>query len=234
MLKASKEPMLQPFVCKYCSTKFHKEITLSTHMCVKKRRHMEIDTPESRFGLRAFQKFYEITTHSKKIKSAQEFIDSPFYIDFVKFGNHIATLRPVHPEKFIEFVIKNSVKLKDWTKDFVYDTYIVDLLHKEPAESATDRTITEIMEWCEKNKADFNLFFDTVSANEASYMIRTGKISPWVLYLCESGGRLMDRFSEDHAKIITPVIDPAFWMKKFKNNTEDVNYIKTLLEQAGL
>ena len=90
------------------------------------------------------------------------------------------------------------------------------------------------MEWCEKNKANFNLFFDTVSANEASYMIRTGKISPWVLYLCESGGRLMDKFSEDHAKIITPVIDPAFWMKKFKNNTEDVNYIKTLLEQASL
>jgi flavodoxin len=124
--------------------------------------------------------------------------------------------------------------ISSFEKDFVYETYIVDLVHKEPAESATDRTITEIMDWCEKNKADFNLFFNIVSANEAAFMIKTGKISPWVLYLCESGGRLMSKFSEDHAKMITGVIEPAFWMKKFKNNTEDVNYIKTLLEQAGL
>lgn len=230
----SNQPMIQPFACKFCKTKFHKESTLLTHVCVKKRRHMEIDTPASRFGFRTFQRFYELTTTNKVPKTVYDFIESSFYIDFVKFGNHLAALKPVYPDKFIDFVIKNGVKLKDWTKDFVYETYIEDLVKKEPANAATDRTITEIVNWVTINSCPFNDFFHHISANEAAYMIRTGKISPWVLYLCESGGTLMDKFNEDHSKIIGSIIDPGFWMKKFKKNDDDVDYIKSLLLQSGL
>lgn len=203
-------------------------------MCVKKRRHMEIDTPASRLGFRTFQRFYDMTMASKKPKTTIEFIDSPYYIDFVKFGNHLANLKPVYPDKFIEFVIKNGVKLKDWCKDDVYYIYIDDLIKKEPADAAIDRTINEIVEWTTANNADFTKFFSLISANEASHMIRTGKISPWALYLCESGGILVDKFNEDHSKIIGNIIDPGFWKRKFKNNDSDVDYISELLTQAGL
>lgn len=194
---------------------------------------MEIDSVASRFGFRTFQRFYDLTATSKKPKTTQEFIDSPYYIDFVKFGNHLANLKPVYPEAFIDFVIKNSIKLKDWTKDFVYDTYIEDLVKKEPATAAVDRTITEIIEWTTANGTAFNTFFRDVSANEASHMIRTGKVSPWVLYLCNSGGDLIERFNEDHAKIIGNIIDPGFWMRKLKKS-DDVDYIRSILEQARL
>lgn len=224
----------QENVCQYCKKAFEKLTTLSTHMCVKKRRHMEIETPASRFGFRTFQRFYDITTTSKKPKSTQDFIESSFYIDFVKFGNHLANLKPVYPDKFIDFVIRGGVKLKDWNKDFVYDTYITDLVKKEPADAATERTITEIIEWSEKNKTKFTEFFSQITANESAHMIRTGKISPWVLYLAESGGILMEKFTDDHSGIIVDIIDPSFWMKKFKNNADDVDYIKQLLEHAGL
>jgi hypothetical protein len=227
-------PVIQDFECKYCGKKFHKETTLAAHMCVKKRRYMEIDTQPTRFGYRTFQRFYDITMASKKPKSIQEFIDSPYYIDFVKFGNHLSNLKPVYPEKFIDFVISNGVKLKDWNKDYVYDTYIADLLKKEPAIAATERSIAEIIEWTTANNSVFNAFFSEISANEAAHMVRTGKISPWMLYLCDSGGNLMDRFTDDHAKIIGGIIDPGFWMKKFKSNTDDVEYIKGVLSQAGL
>lgn len=227
------KPMIQAFDCKFCGKKFHKEGTLVTHMCVKKRRHMEADTIESRFGFRTFQRFYDITMSAKKPKTMAEFIDSPYYIDFVKFGNHLAILKPVYPEQFIDFVITNGIKLKDWSKDFVYDTYVEALVKKEPAVAATDRTISSIMEWSASNGTEFTGFFNDVSANEAANMIRTGKISPWVLYLCATGGTLMDRFNDDHAKVISGIIDPKFWMKKFKKD-DDVEYIRTLLEQVGL
>lgn len=232
--KESSKSVIQPFECKYCGTKFHRENTLSKHMCVKKRRYMEIDTPASRFGFRTYQRFYEISMATKKPKTVQEFIDSPYYIDFVKFGNHLANLKPVYPEKFIEFVIKNSVDLKHWTKDYVYYTYVEDLVKKEPAEAATDRTITEIVEWTTANNIAFGKFFSRISANEAAHMIRSGKISPWVLYLSESGGSLMDNFTADHTPIIGSIIEPGVWMRKFKQNGDDVDYIRALLEQAGL
>lgn len=226
--------MEQNFECKFCKTKFHKESTLQTHMCVKKRRHMDINTSGSRLGFRTFQRFYELHVKSKKPKSTDDFINSPYYIDFVKFGNHLALLKPVHTEQYIDYVIMNGVKLKDWTKDFVYELYIEDLVKKEPATSATDRTITHIMEWCDKNNVPFGEFFKEVSANEAAYLIKTGKISPWVLYLSPSGEALMNRFNEDHSNMIGGVIEPGVWMKKFKKLEEDVEYIRNLLEQAGL
>ena len=230
----AKNTMRQDYECKFCKTKFHKETTLTTHMCVKKRRHADINSVASRFGLRAFQKFYEMTMNAKKAKTAQEFIDSPYYIDFAKFGNHIATLKPIYPDQFMEFVIRNSVNLKDWTKDFVYDIYVDDLVKKEPAASATDRSITEIMDWCNTHNIPFKDFFFSVSANEAAYLVKTGKISPWVLYLAASGEDLMTRFNEDHSKMIGKIIDPAYWMKKFKKADEDVEYIRSILTQAGL
>lgn len=226
--------MEQNYKCKFCGTKFHKETTLTTHMCVKKRRHMDIDSTGSRLGFRTFQRFYEKATASKTPKSTDDFINSPYYIDFVKFGNHLALLKPVHTEKYIDFVIMNGVKLKDWTKDFVYETYIEDLVKKEPAVSATERTVEEIASWCEENKANFSDFFNVVNANEAAYLIKTGKISPWVLYLASTGDNLMSRFNEDHAKMIASIIDPGFWMKKFKRQEDDVSYIKEVLEQAKI
>lgn len=226
--------MEQKFDCKFCGHKFHKESTLASHMCVKKQRHLDINTEGSRFGLRAFQRFYTLTTNSKKIKSFEDFVDSPYYIDFVKFGNHLALLKPVHIEQYIDFVILSGLKMPKWTTDPVYELYIENLVKTEPPASAAERSITTILNWCETNSMQFNQFFSNISANEAAYLVKTGRISPWVLYLCETGSNLMDRFNEDHAKMIGQVIDPGFWMRKFKKAEDDVDYIKTLLEQAGL
>lgn len=226
--------MEQNYKCKFCGTKFHKETTLATHMCVKKRRYVDLDSTGSRLGFRTFQRFYEKSTNAKTLKTTDDFINSPYYIDFVKFGNHLALLKPVHTEKYIDFVIMNGVKLKDWTKDFVYETYIEDLVKREPAVSAVDRSIVEIIDWCEKNKTEFKNFFKQINANEAAYLIKTGKISPWVLYLSATGDELMGRFNSDHAKMIGTIIDPGEWMRKFKKQDDDVTYIKEVLEQAGL
>jgi hypothetical protein len=230
----AKSAMEQNYKCKFCGTKFHREKTLATHMCAKKQRHIDINTTGSRFGLRAFQRFYELTTHSKKPKTTDEFINSPYYTEFAKFGNHLANLRPIYIEKYIDFVIMGGVPLKDWTKDNVYYLYVEDLIKKEPPTSAVERTISEIVEWCSKNNVQFKDFFCNISANEGSHLIKTGRLSPWVLYLATSAEELMSKFNEDHAKIIGGVIEPSVWMKKFKSADDDVKYIKEVLEQAGL
>lgn len=225
--------MEQKFECKFCKSKFHRESSLASHLCVKKQRNLDVNTAGFRYGFRVFQRFYSLTTSTKKIKTQQEFIDSAYYIDFVKFGNHIDLLKPVYIEQYIDFVILSGLKMTKWVSDDVYNLYIENLVKTEPAASAIERSITTIMDWCDESSKEFDKFFIEVSVNEASYLIKTGRISPWILYLCSTGNNLVERFNEDHANLIGQIIDPGFWMRKFKKSDE-VDYIKNLLIQAGI
>lgn len=234
MTLLAKKKMEQKFECKFCGTKFHREGTLFTHMCVKKQRTLDINTAGFKFGFRTFQRYYSLVMKAKKPKTHDDFIDSQFYINFVKFGNHIDMLRPVHIDHYIDFVILSGLKIDKWTTDPVYDLYIENLIKTEPAQSAVERTISYLIDWCEKNEVKFVDSFDGMSANEAAHLIKTGRISPWVLYLSSSGGDLMNRFSDDHAKMVASIIDPGFWMRKFKKADDDVTDMKSMLQLAGI
>lgn len=226
--------MEQNYSCKFCNVRFHKESTLATHLCVKKRRFMDIESTGSRLGFMAFRKFYDLTTNSKKDKTIEEFINSPYYSDFVKFGHHLANLKPMHMEEFIEFAIRSGLKIKEWHRDEVFYYYIENFIKKEPPTSAVERSIIEIVGWCEKNACEFTQFFNTITANEFVHMLKMGKISPWILYLSSTGTVALAKFNEEHAEIIKDIIDPSFWVKKFKKQTEDVDHIREILGQSGI
>lgn len=234
-MPAVTKPMSKPkYKCQYCGSKFTYEKTLATHMCVKKQRYLDIETTGSRIGFRAFQRMYSITTNAKQEKTVDEFIHSSLYLDFVRFGNYVSGLHPLFPDKFVDFLIRNGVKLNEWCREEVYYLYISDLLKREPATSAVERSFETIIDWCEKNSRNFVNFFSDVSANELAHLIRIGRISPWVVYLSSSGSSVIPKFNEDHINMIGDTIDPGTWHRRFKTSRADVDYISNILSEAGL
>lgn len=222
------------FECKWCNKGFSKETTLASHMCTKKKRYAEKDTTGARIGLTVFQKFYDLTMNSKKPKTSEDFVKSTYYVDFVKFGRHIADLKPINTERFIEFVIKNGVKLKDWTKDYVYETYIEDLMFREPASAGLERTVVNMSKWCETHNTQLSDFFVELSTNEATHLIKTGKISPWVLYLSPTALTLLSNFNVEQYGMIESLIDPEKWKYKITKAPDDASFVKHVLKEAGL
>lgn len=222
------------FACKFCGKSFAQEKTLASHLCTKKQRHADKDSFGSRFGFRVYQRFYELTTSTKAPKTFDEFVESTYYLSFVKFGRYIAQLDPIDPGSFVDFVIKNGVKLAQWQAPFVYETYLTELLKREPAERGVERTFAFINDWAEENKCDYKDFFKIVPSTEATYLIKTGRISPWLLYLADSAEQLFNRLNEEQYKIIEPIIDPTEWSKKIKKNEDDVLFIKQLCAAAGM
>jgi len=220
--------------CKYCKKSFTRAETLANHMCPRKRRTAEKDTLSSRLGFRVFQRFYELTTTSKIAKTFNDFIESKYYIDFVKFGRHIGQRDAIDTERFIDFVIKNGVKLRDWNKDFVYESFLQELMNKEPADRALERTLLTLEQWATENDTTYNKFFEQVTTTEATHIIRSGRISPWVLYLSESAGSLLDRMSSEQGDMIKEIINPEIWKVRFHNKPDDVQFVISVLEQAKL
>jgi hypothetical protein len=203
-------------------------------MCPKKKRMAEKNTLSSRLGFRVFQRFYELTTTQKNPKTFEDFVGSQYYKDFVKFGRYLGQRDAIDTEKFTDFVITNGVKLRDWTKPHVYETFLQDLMKKEPAERALERTIITLNEWAEENNTTFNKFFEEVTTTEATHIIQAGRISPWVLYLSEEAGKLLGRMNREQGNLISAVIDPNIWKVRFANRPDDVDFVIDVLDKAGL
>ena len=233
MTKQLKTP-LESNTCKWCEKTFMSERTLSAHMCIKKRRMADKDLTHTRLGYRVFQMFYELNTSASKPKSQEDFVKSQYYDGFVKFGRSCVTNDYLNPEQFAEWLIKNGKKLADWTKDSLYDEYLLTYVKKEPGMKALERTIMYLSKWAGEHNCDWQDYFSKVTTPRAVYDLRSAKVSPWMLYLCETGDELLTRFSDEQVKMIQHIIDATFWMKLFANNKEEVSDVKESCRIAGI
>jgi len=222
------------YKCEYCGKLFAKEKTLVVHICEQKRRHLSRNEKHVQSGLLTFQKFYDFAQKGKTQKTFDDFATSPYYTAFVKFGSFLVNTAPIYPERFIDYVIKSGIKLDHWCRDELYDKYISELIKIEPADGAIQRTIQTMMDWADKNSAEWNHYFAYVNLNRATHDIKEGLISPWMLLNSKSGKDLLRRMNDEQLLIVGSIIDLAFWSKRFKSLPADVELVKDVIKEAGI
>jgi hypothetical protein len=88
------------YTCQYCRKDFMKESSLAVHSCEPRRRRMERDEAGVRLGFHSYIKFYELTQGSAKLKTFDDFADSPYYKAFVKFGRYCVSVKAINPARF--------------------------------------------------------------------------------------------------------------------------------------
>ena len=224
----------QPFNCVHCGKSFMKEKTLVAHMCERKRRALQETEKRVQAGFMAFNRFWQLTQRTRKPKTYDEFADSSYYNAFVKFGSFLNNVNPLYPEKFVDWVIKSGVKLDNWCKDSLYETYLYETIKSEPVESAVQRTLETMMSWADEKTAQYNHYFLYVSLNRATQDIRNGRISPWVLLNTKSGYAMVNNMSDEQLEIISPAFDLPYWKSKFKKSPGDVELVKEICKEAGI
>jgi len=222
------------FKCKYCNKSFLKEKTLAVHVCEKKRRHLSKDEKHVRFALMTYQKFYQLTQGSDKLKTFEDFANSPYYNAFVKFGSCVSNTMPIYPERFIEYVIKSGVKLDHWCRDELYDQYVSELIKIEPVDSAIQRSLSTMIEWGNELKTHWPHYFKYASSNRITRDIKDGAISPWVLLNCKSGRECLQGMNDEQLEIISTTLDATYWKQQFKLKPADVVLAKEVLNEAEI
>lgn len=222
------------YECKYCGKGFTREKTLTVHVCEQKRRYLSKNEKHVQMALLTYQRFYELTQRTHGKKTFDEFVKSPYYNAFVKFGSFMSNVNPIYPEKFIDFVIKSGVKLDHWCRDELYDKYIEELIKIEPADGAIQRTIQTMMDWADDKQASWNHYFNYVNLNRATHDIRDGKISPWLLLNSKSGKEMLKKLTDEQLEIVGPAINPQYWIKRFKNLPADVELVKEVISEAKI
>lgn len=234
-LVGTKKKLMQlNYKCEYCQKFFAKEKTLFVHVCEQKRRHLSKGEKHVQMGLLTFQKFYDLAQKGRSTKTFDDFAASPYYTAFVKFGSFVVNSATVYPEMFIDYVVKSGVKLDHWCREELYDDYLIDLIKKEPADGAIQRSITTMMSWADSNNALWEHYFKYANLNRATHDIKEGLISPWLLLNTKSGKELLQRMNDEQLSIVGPIIDPQFWLKRFKTLPADVELVKDIVKEAKI
>ena len=226
------------YKCKYCNKEFRKESTLIAHQCEPKRRWQQEKETGVQFGLQAYLRFFEISQGSAKHKSYEDFVTSPYYLAFVRFGRHMVAVRAVNPRAFIDYVIKQNKKLDTWTHEALYVEYLQQYMRKEATQDALERGLLEMQKYVDENTEKFpngfRDYFRSANTNRICHHISNGRISPWIVFNCESGVEFLSGLTEEQIAIIITWIDPEFWQRKFKDYVADTEWIKVILKDIGL
>jgi hypothetical protein len=175
-----------------------------------------------------------MSQNAKQDKTYDEFARSPYYNAFVKFGSFVSNVNPLYPDKFIHYVVTSGVRLDHWCREELYDKYVIDLIKTEGVETALERSISHMMSWGEANGAPWNHYFLYVSLSRATYDIKDGKVSPWLLLNSAHGKDLLKKLGDDQLMAISSVMDVPFWINKFKKRPADTELVKQVVKESNI
>lgn len=224
-------------ICKFCEKSFRKESTLAAHLCEPKRRWQQEKETGVQLGLKAYLRFYEYSQGSARLKSYADFVTSPYYNAFVKFGRYCQSIRCINFANYLDWLLKNNKKIDNWCSDRLYVEWLPEYIKKEAVQDALERALREMEDYAESNtdiRGGFRDYFRYGNSNRITFHINNGRISPWVLYNSESGVEFLDNLTEEQIGIVLPMIDPDYWQRKFRDYLADTEWVKDILSKAGL
>ena len=221
------------YTCQFCQKDFIKESSLAVHSCEPRRRRQEQSERGVQLGLQAYLKFYQLTQGSAKLKTFDDFADSPYYRAFVKFGRYCVDIRAINPARFIEYVLKQNKKIDHWCRDSIYTEYLLDYLRAENVNDALARAMEFGITWQEQTGNPAHDCLRYGNSNTICHAIASGRISPWVIYNSDSGQQFLSQLTTEQIAMIWSYIDSDFWMKKFQDYPADQEYAKDILKKAG-
>ena len=221
------------YTCEFCKKTFAREASIAVHMCEPKRRRLEQHERGVQLGLQAYLRFYEMLQGSAQLKTFEDFAESPYYRAFVKWGRYCVNTRVIAPTQFMTWLLRGQKKIDRWCSDQLYTEYLIDYLRREPVQDALERAVKHSMEWEEHTGSPARDMLRYGNHNMLCHSITTGRISPWVIYNCESGQTLLTELNGEQLSMIWPYIDSDAWQKRFVDYAADQEYAKEILKQAG-
>jgi len=222
------------FSCEFCNREFSREKTIISHICETKSRWLNKDNKGNRLAFQSWLQFYTKNSMSKtKNKTVEEFIRSPYYTAFAKFGSYCADANVINVSRYVEWLLKNQIKIDVWNTDSTYTRFLIEYLRVEDPFDAIHRSVEYCITQSENENIQPNDVLRYGNSNRICHAITTGKISPWMLYCSDSGIRFLETLNPGQVTMITDYINPEQWALKFHRDTDTKQRIQDTLKMAG-
>jgi len=232
-LKSTKETSETKNSCEFCNRSFIRESTLINHLCEYKHRWMNKDHHGNRVGFQSWLQFFNKSSPNHKTRTYLDFIKSSYYTAFAKFGSYCVDARVINIPRYVDWLLKNQIRIDSWNTDTNYTKFIIAYLKDEDPLDAIARSIETTIRLAEADKIQTKDCLRYGNRNRLCYEITAGRISPWLLYHSESGKEFLSSLDEIQVKLVVDYIQPEQWAIKFNRDQSIVQQVKELLSLAG-
>lgn len=227
----------RPHFCSWCQKSFAKETTLVSHSCEPRRRSESQYNPDVKLGYASYLLFNSSTApknSSLKPKTYQEFCSSRHYTEFVRFGNWLIEQQVQEVETYVKWLLKQKIQFAQWSDVILYNNFLGELLQDETPEMGLQRSLRTVQKWTEEQGESIQNFWKKVNSNQATLWIIQGKISPWMLYNCNSAVEFLERCNIEQLSLIQTIAPVKKWKVRLLRHKQEADLIKSVLTEAGM
>lgn len=233
--KANKNTEL--YCCDLCNKTYKTERGLLNHKCRSRLRLQEYQTNYGRIAFICYDLFYKklhFNSYKKNGVSLTNFINSEYYNGFIKIGKYIVDNKIPNYKNYVNFLINYNVKLEKWTSDEVYNAYVKTCNKTENPETAVEKSLKTMLQWANNTRKPWQNYFNEEDKTRILHCVKTGRISPWVLYNSETGKMFLSKLDSHDFNLVYDLMDPKYWNIKFKRQSDHTKAVCETLKQAGL
>lgn len=230
----SKKPYVTQYSCKYCGKAFVLETRYLSHRCKQMQREEEFQSPVGQAAWNYYSKWMR-TMKRMPPPSSKSFLTSKYYRSFINFVKFAQKVDLPNPEKFIWLMVEHDFPPTLWTSDDAYVLYLEFLDYKVSPLEQAKLSIETILNYADKNNIDVANVFDIITANEIIHLLRIRRLSPWFLLNSKKFKQFyIEKTSTEQKIIIETIIQPEYWIEKFKKYPEDIKIIKHYVTEMNL
>jgi hypothetical protein len=204
------------------------------HKCKQMKREEEFKSP---VGQAAWY-YYQLWLRAMKKLPPQQgasFMASKYFRTFINFTEFVRSVDLPRPERFIQLMVEKDFTPVMWMSDEVYTIYIEFLDRRAPPLEQAELSIKTLFKYAEKNQIDLSDFFDKVTPNELIQLVRSRRISPWLLLnTTKFKSFYANKTLPEQRIILENLIRPDYWGDKMLEHPEAIQSIKRLTSEMGI
>jgi hypothetical protein len=206
-MKQRKSPLTtKKFICEFCGHQVAREKTLINHYdnCNKKLRFEIRNTDEVQAAFRLWNLV------QNKNRSIEDFEMSNLYKTFIDFVMDSKDKGFDHIESYGKWLLTNKISVYHWKKQNFYEQFLSSFISSENPRDGIIRSLEYI------DKIGYlGEFFDTCPVGRILTLIESGKVSPWLIFLADSGS-FIKRLNGEKLTYFYKIINIDVWEMKQK------------------
>lgn len=202
-------PITERYTCEYCGKSAAKKATIERHYdnCRIYMRYQIRSLEEVQIAYR----LWKAIQFNNSNMDIEHFERSNLYKTFIDFVVYMSDTNGDFEliQDYGFWLLKNKVSVYHWKKNTFYNQFISSYVNSELPRDGILRSISNI-----EKTGCFSKFFKSYPVGNILTMIETGKISPWIIILSDSGTNFINRLEGEKINFFCKLINLDRWNNK--------------------